>query len=124
MGKRQIQAKHDKLVAYLAGFLQMDGYTDICADIEGFEKPMWIPVRRTGKWKTPDVTAHKKRLHLFEVETDDSIDDRHTAEEWRLFANYAKEEGGQFWVAVPVGSEEKARKRIEKMEVEAWVWGI
>lgn len=124
MAKRQIPALHDKLVAYLAGYLQMEGYTDICADIDGFEKPMWVPIRTTGRWKTPDVTGYKSRFHVFEVETDDSIEDRHTTEEWRVFADYAEEEGGRFWVAVPEGSGGKARNRIKKMDIDGWVWEI
>mgnify|MGYP006977845567 CR=1 FL=1 len=124
MGKRQIPAQHDRLVSYLAGYLRMEGYEEICADIDGYEKPMWVPIRKTGKSETPDLTCYKKQFHVFEVETEDSIVDRHTSEEWRLFASYAQEEGGTFWVAVPQGCEEQAREQIKKMEIEAWVWSI
>ncbi len=68
----------------------------------------------------PDVTAwglEDDRLHLWEVETDDSITHGHTDAQWRAFHLWATASGGAFWLAVPRDSVWKAESRIEQLDL-------
>ena len=59
---------------------------------------------------------------VIEVETDDSIYDQHTEDQWRLFAAHAKNIGGAFVVVVPRGCVRIAKARLNQLNLEAEIW--
>ena len=98
MLKRSSQSDHDYMVEAAANFLGENGYAAIKADIAGFDSPDKITWERTGKGHIPDITADGDSVHLFEVETDDSIDSQHTKDQWTLFAAYARQKNATFFL--------------------------
>lgn len=124
MARRGSQSDHDKMVEYVAKYLEDKGFRDIKADISGFDSPNEITWPATGKGHIPDVTAKGTKFHIFEVETEDSIDDQHTEDQWKLFATFAKEYAGRFLVVVPNGSGILAKKRLNELGLTAEVWEV
>jgi len=62
--------------------------------------------------------AKKVKFCIYEIETDDSIEDSHTESQWKTFGEYAKSNDYEFVIVVPVNSIRKAMKRIKEIDVE------
>ena len=120
MTKRRSQLKHDRMVRDIAELLVERGYQDIRADITGYKRPDII------SGHIPDVTAWDKNgeFNLFEVETEDSIYDQHTEDQWRLFSAYARQHSARFWVVVPKGWGGDAQKRANDLGINPRIWEI
>ncbi len=63
-------------------------------------------------------------FRIFEIVTADSIDDEHTAEEWKLFSSYAEVNDAMFYVVFPKGSVDKVKKRVKELDVDVCLWEI
>jgi hypothetical protein len=125
MAVRKHQEDHETLVRSLAVHLKKDGHTDIKVDLFGNNRPDQIRWESKKTWFIPDVTSTKDKKYIFEVETEDSIDEAHTEDEWRLFAATALNELKLFIVVVPKGSEHKAWQRAEALGVTLYnVWAV
>lgn len=125
MAGRESQSEHNRIVKYVAEFLKKEGFDNVRADIDGFETPRKIIWSSTEEGYIPDVTAEKKgRKYLFEVKTEDSIYDKHTEDQWRLFATYAKEHSAIFCVVVPEKARNIAIKRLTELKIIAEIWGV
>jgi hypothetical protein len=124
MVKRTDQAEHDRLVKKAVDLLADKGCENIKADLPDFEKPKKIVWQSTGEGFLPDVTVSGDELRIFEIETADSIDDEHTAEEWKLFSSYAEVNDALFYVVFSKGSVEKVKKRIKELDVDVCLWEI
>ena len=105
-------------------YLYQNGFRDVQADLHGHTQPDIITWTETGRGHIPDVTANNGQLHVFEVETDDSIYDQHTEDQWNLFANFAQQHGARFWIVVPKGSESDAQLRLNQLGLQAKIWTV
>ena len=122
---RQSQAFHDKMIKQLADSLVSKKFRDVRADHPDFtEKPAPITLEAFASYYIPDVTATGIQMVIFEVETDDTIDDAHTREEWELFASYAHVNRAEFWVVVPKASMDDAEARLAELGLTAKVMGF
>jgi hypothetical protein len=119
------QSRHDRLIKQLADSLIIRKFNNVRADHPDFpEKPCPITMGPSPAGQIPDVTAIGIQKVLFEVETDDSINDPHTGEQWRLFATYAVRNSAEFWVAVPKANKFEAQERMMHLGLEAKVLGL
>lgn len=110
------------MIEFLADGLYGRELTDIRADIPGYKRPDIITWPGTDKGHVPDVTAYEgEKFNIYEVETVDSINDPHTEEQWRLFAEYAVLNNGVFFVVVPPMEMQNAKKRLKELNLEALV---
>ena len=117
MVKRKSQSDYDKMVRTIAETLTYDQYSDVKADIQGYDTPDKIIWESTGKGHVPDVTAEKGKEVIVEVETDDSINDQHTEDQWKLFSACSKKYDADFIVVVPEGSKTKAMVHMEELDI-------
>ncbi|MBI5444170.1 MAG: hypothetical protein HY900_23535 [Deltaproteobacteria bacterium] len=124
MTQRKSQADHDRMIGEVVSFLREKGYGEIRADLPDFEHPEEIVWRATGRGEVPDVTARSTSFIVVEVETEDTIEDAHTTEQWRLFSEHAREVRGEFFVVVPKGFMAHAWRRLKLLGLEANVWEI
>ncbi|GAF98431.1 unnamed protein product, partial [marine sediment metagenome] len=124
VAKRSSQADHDRMVRLVANSLMDKGYYDIRAVVPGFENPNRRTWPGTNKGHVPDVTAHGMQFNILEVETEDSIRDEHTEDQWALFANFARTRYSVFWLVVPAGCKEQAEQRLTSIGIEAKVWEV
>lgn len=120
--KRRHQSEHDRMVKAAADHLVAKGFRDVRADVTGYPQPAKVTWKQTDQRHIPDVTGWGSEFNLFEVETADSISDRHTADQWTLFATYRAQHGAVFWVVVPAGSAAAAHQRLEELGLSAKVW--
>lgn len=124
MTVRKSQADHDRMIRDVVAFLQEKGYTEIRADLPDFQRPEEVVWRTSGRGQVPDVSARSDRFIVVEVETEDTIDEPHSAEQWRLFSEHARENRGEFFVVVPKGCLQDAWRRLKVLSLEANVWEI
>ncbi len=123
MIRQQTQSEHDALIKFAAEYLQAKGFRDIKADLAGYGLPQKITGQK-NEGHIPDITAQHQHLNIFEVETADSIDDPHTADQWKLFAGYARDNDARFWVVVSAGSVMSAQHRLNDLDLKADIWGL
>ena len=125
MAKRKSQSDHDKMVKSVADYFIKEKYPNVKADIPGYTRPDILRWKGETSGHIPDVTSEDggKFKVIVEVETDDSINDQHTEDQWKLFSAYAKRDGAKFLIVVPKGSEAKAEKRKKELGVEGEVMG-
>lgn len=122
---RQSQQFHDKMIKHLADSLIGKKFRDVRADHPDFsDKPAPISLDSFPTFHIPDVTAMGLQLVLFEVETDDTIHDPHTSEQWDLFASYAHINRAEFWIVVPKASMDDAQTRLNNLGLQAKVMGF
>ncbi|OGQ94914.1 MAG: hypothetical protein A2284_18910 [Deltaproteobacteria bacterium RIFOXYA12_FULL_61_11] len=119
MAKRRSQSDHDQMVKAVAVHLENEGYCNVAADVKGYDPPTKIIWKRSDSGHVPDATADGI---IVEVETADSINNEHTADQWTLFAAYAAEHDQVFVVVVPEGSKASATRRLRELDVSAEVW--
>ena len=81
--------------------------------------PTKIVWEKSNSGHIPDATASGV---IVEVETADSINDAHTADQWTLFATYADQHDETFVVVVPEGSKAASQRRLRELDVTAEVW--
>jgi hypothetical protein len=119
------QLFHDKMIKQLADSLVSKKFRDVKADHPDYlDKPAPIVVDSFSAFHIPDVTAMGIQMVLFEVETDDTIHDPHTREQWELFASYADSNRAEFWIVVPKASMDDARTRLADLGLNAKVMGF
>lgn len=115
--KRLSQVDHDRMVQRVAELLRQNGFSDIRADLMGYRVPERIFWEKTGHGHIPDVTANGVNFCVLEVETYDSIDDRHASDQWKLFAAFASQHNAVFYVVIPAGSKSKAVQRLSALGI-------
>ena len=119
------QSLHDGMIKQLAEHLVGKKFRDVRADHPEFcDKPAAIAGQDDTPGLIPDVTATGVQMVLFEVETDDSINDPHTKEQWERFSSYADKNMADFWIVVPKANKDEARERVSSLGVHAKVMGI
>ena len=125
MAKRKYQSNHDKMVRDVYNYLISNGFRNVKADLKGLGQPELIYWTSTEKGHIPDLTASiNGTRHIFEIETSDSIFDKHTENQWQLFDANARQDGKTFYVVVPKGSEDLAKSRLAQLDIQAEVWTV
>lgn len=125
MTKRKNQSEHDSMVRSIINYIKGEKHSSIRADLQGYEKPELIYWSGTKKGHYPDVTSTEGQNYIFEVETDDSINDSHTEDQWRLFSANAKEHSKTFIVVVSKGAEQQAQQRAKDLGINIdGVWTV
>jgi hypothetical protein len=114
---------HAELVKATALTLELNGYDNVRAGLEGYRPPGRIRWRqRTGDGHSPDVIGQRDGLEVFQVVTGDTLHDRATDERLALFAAFAKGHGARFTVVVPRGWRHLAWARLEERGIAASIW--
>ncbi|MFB6261843.1 MAG: hypothetical protein ABEK42_14540, partial [Thiohalorhabdaceae bacterium] len=72
----------------------------------------------------PDVTGRDNLLHIFAVATSDELEGDDPARRWPALAAYAAETGAKFYVVVPRGKEQAARKRARELAINPFILEI
>jgi hypothetical protein len=121
----QSQLFHDKMIKQLADSLVAKKFRDVKADHPDFpDKPAPVIHENSASFHIPDVTAMGIQMVLFEVETNETIHDPHTREEWQSFAAYAHRNSAEFWIVVPKASVDDAQERLGRLGLNAKVMGF
>jgi len=124
MATRKSQTDHNNKVKMLADHLIAHNCSNVRADVEGYLSPLKITWTVTGRGHIPDVTAENGKPQIFEVETEDSIGDNHTEDQWKIFSAHANSNNGVFTVVVPIGCSQAAKTRLVQLNLKAEVWEV
>lgn len=115
---RKNQKKHDYMIAHIAKALQKAGYINIKANLPSYTKPEKVLLKNIDTVHVPDITALKHNTnHIIEIETEDTLTDEHTAEQWILLSRFAAETKALFYVFVPAGCKRTATHRISTLGI-------
>ncbi len=115
--------EHRDLIEMMASHFKKQGYTYIRADLLGYTKPDSVTDAYGNKY-IPDLTCDKNGFGgtriILEAETCGTINDSHTADQWRAFYNAQ----GEFHVVVPKlcggqSGRDKARARLQELGISA-----
>ena len=118
-------SEHDRLVEKLRSHLVSTLFSDIKVDLPGHVKPDRIVWANTKRGHEPDATAYYVlKQHVFEIETADSLGDKHTYEQCRLFAAYVRDRFAEFTLVVPNGCGLAARSQLIRWSLSATVLEI
>ena len=108
--------QHADLIKMMVSHFTSEGYQNIKADVAGMKGPDVI--YGTKQNHVPDLTAQKNGVTIIlEAETSGSINHSHTASQWSLFADAAKNDGGEFHIVVPKGSRNDAKQRAANLSI-------
>lgn len=123
MNMNESLSKHNRLINSMVIVLSKAGYEDIRADIPVCnKKPKRIVWEGTKKGYVHDITAVKNgELHLFDVETEDTISFMQSSNREKFFASYAAHNNAVYSIVVPTGNEGKTIQQLNKLGVSAGV---
>ena len=108
--------QHIDLIKMMVSHFRSRGYRNIKADVAGMTRPDVI--YGTKKNHVPDLTAQRNGVAvILEAETSGSINDGHTASQWSLFADAARNDGGEFHVVVPKGYRNYTEQRAADLSI-------
>ena len=126
MSKRINQSDHDRMVKTVADHYLKNNQFIVNADISGYDKPKKIIWKGQSSGHIPDVEIYVEKdcKMIVEVETEDSINESHTTDQWKLFSVFAIENKAKFLIVVPKGFEGIAEKRKIELQIIGEIIGI
>ena len=128
MSKRFSQTEHDALLLNLGEFCLEQGFSELRLDLpDAFcARPDTLRLLQSDQFETPDASGmFEGQEYIFEVETEDSVEDEHTVSQWRIIAEYTAETGKKMVIAVPGQAVETVWRRLEELGIKgAEVWAL
>lgn len=115
MPTAESQVLREAIILALAEQLERQGLLSISADhVPGWPKPPELRLRGQARGAVPDLHIQdEQRVWIFEVETEDALEDPETAEQLAHFAAVARRRKGHlFRVVVPDGAAEACRAKL------------
>jgi hypothetical protein len=112
--------RHASLIRAARGWYESQGYARIFADVPGMRPPRSIHVAGFEPSR-PDLSCRDEanRLIVIEAETCETLDLPETAQQWRLFRQYADAAGGEFHLVVPEECMAEAERRLQILGLHA-----
>ena len=113
-------SKDDDLIKkILDSFVSRGGYTEVKANIEGFETPSALSNKESEDRVVPDITALKRggRWYIEVVRKDSEIEK--TVSKWKLLSMLGKARNGGLILMAPSGQYAFAERLIKKHDIQA-----
>lgn len=119
MTKRTDQAEHERMVYATTIRLDSEGFSNVKADVKGYEKPDKVWWESTNhEFHVPDLTASKNSTsYYFEVETGDTIFIPESSRQWKTFSNHATHINGMFILVVPERYLDEAKEQVNNLGI-------
>jgi hypothetical protein len=106
---------HRAMVAALAEGVYREGLRALHAELEGYPRPEPLNDVR------PDVTGRDNLFHVFAVATAEELTGDDPDRRWPALAAYAARTGAKFYVVVPRGEEQAARRRTRELAINPFI---
>jgi len=113
-------SKDDDLIKkILDSFVSRGGYTEVKANIDGFETPSALSNKESEDRVVPDITALKRggRWYIEVVRKDSEIEK--TVSKWKLISMLGKARNGGLILMAPSGQYAFAERLIKKHDIQA-----
>jgi len=118
MSGKKDQSAHDKLVKAVVDSLSPELYSDIKANISGYQTPSKIVWANSGDGYIPDITGNVADFqYIYEVETEETISNEHTKNKWKLVSDYAAKHNSIFVIVVPKGCRNTALTQADESDI-------
>lgn len=115
-------SKDEELIKkVLDSWVARNGYSEIRANIEGFEAPSTLSNKESDDKLVPDITAIKRggRWYIEVVRKD--ADAEKTVSKWKLLSILGKNKGGGLILIAPAGSFAFAERLSKKHDINAQI---
>ena len=115
-------SKDDELIKkILVSWVARNGYSDIRANIDGFETPSALSNKESEDKLIPEITAFKRggRWYIEVVRKD--ADAEKTVSKWKLLSILGKNKGGGLILIAPAGSFAFAERLSKKHDIQAQI---
>jgi hypothetical protein len=115
-------SKDDEMIKkILDSFVSRGGYTEIKANIEGFETPSALSGKGNDDRVVPDITAVKRggRWYIEIVKKDAEVEK--TISKWKLLSMLGKARAGGLILIAPSGQYAFAERLIKKHDIPAQI---
>ncbi|MDX2304798.1 MAG: hypothetical protein NW226_18450 [Microscillaceae bacterium] len=121
MNRTNIQEEsYSKLVSTAVRLIKRQGFEDIRADLEDFEKPAALSQQGSDVVYIPDITAYGKLGKCyFEIVSKEAKNKEETISKWKLLSRLAQMKNGTFFLLVPRGMMRFAVQIIELHNIKA-----
>ena len=113
-------SKDDDLIKkILDSFVSRGGYTEVRANIDGFETPSALSNKESEDRVVPDITALKRggRWYIEVVRKDSDVEK--TVSKWKLLSMLGKARNGGLILMAPSGQYAFAERLIKKHDISA-----
>jgi len=118
MPHNEPESDHLAMVNALAEGVYREGLRALHAEAEGYPPPETIEGVR------PDLTGRDNLFHIFAVATEEELAGDDPSRRWPALAAHSARTGAKFYVVVPRGAEQAARKRMRELEVNPFILEI
>ena len=113
----------NRTLAYVVKILREKNHKDIKAVTSDLPIPKKVVRESTGEGFLPEVTAVKDgQFRLFAIETREALSEEETDARWRLFAEYARQNGALFYIVFPTGQVAHVKQKLQDLSIEARLW--
>jgi hypothetical protein len=115
--------KDDDLIKkILDSFVSRGGYTEVKANIEGFETPSALSNKESEDRVVPDITALKRggRWYIEVVRKDSEVEK--TVSKWKLLSMLGKARNGGLILMAPSGQYAFAERLTKKHDIQAKIF--
>lgn len=111
-------ADRQAMVTALAEGVYREGLRALQAELEDYPRPEPLNDVR------PDLTGRDNLFHVFAVATANDLEGDDPDRRWPALAAYAARTGAKFYVVVPRGQEQAARKRARELDINPFILEI
>ncbi len=115
-------SKEEELIKkVLDTYVARNGYTEVRANLEGFELPTGLTIKGGEEKLIPDITATKRggRWYIEIVRKD--ADAEKTVSKWKLLSVLGKAKGGGLILISPPGSYAFAERLTRKHDIQVQI---
>ena len=118
---RPMSKDDDLIKKILDSFVARGGYTEVKANIEGFEAPSALSSKDGEDRVVPDITAVKRggRWYIEVVRKDAELEK--TVSKWKLLSTLGKSRSGGLILIAPSGQYAFAERLIKKHDITAQI---
>ena len=115
------QKIRDIIINIVINHLKSRKFKNIKANIDEYDKPEKISWEN-GNSYIPDVTGEENSiLNIWDVETEDSLNDKQSENKWKTFAAHASQKRSEFHIVVPKDKGHNVQKRLRDIGIVAFI---
>ena len=115
-------SKDEELIKKIIGtWVARNGYSEVKANIEGYDTPSGLSFKDTDDKLVPDITAVKRGVRWYiEVVRKDAEPEK-TVSKWKLLSIVGKNKGGGLVLIAPAGSFAYAERLTKKHDIQVQI---
>ena len=115
-------SKDEELIKRIIGtWVARNGYSEVKANIEGYETPSGLSFKDTEDKLVPDITAVKRGARWYIEVVRKDADPEKIVSKWKLLSIVGKNKGGGLILIAPAGSFAFAERLTKKHDIQVQI---